>query len=83
MALDSTPQKIRTKLNKLKKTGDIEINPTNKFTIIIIKNYDKWQNINKQITNKKGEISQTDSEYDTSINDISNKQQTNNKQITM
>ena len=36
-------QEIRTAINKLKSTGEITINPTNKFTLITVCNYDEYQ----------------------------------------
>lgn len=41
--LGMTPQNIRTILSRLKKTGEITIKSTNKYTIITICNYDSYQ----------------------------------------
>lgn len=50
-------QSLRTCLKKLVKTGEINIQTTNKFTLISVNNYDKYQQqneeINKQITNNQ------------------------------
>ncbi|NDO45989.1 hypothetical protein [Clostridium sp. MD294] len=71
-----TPQQVRTCLTKLKKTGEITIKTTSKYTLIHIEKYSffqtQQQTDNKQITNKQ----QTDNKQ------VTNKQQTNNKQIT-
>lgn len=45
-------QTLRTCLKRLKKTGEINIQPTNKFSIITICNYDSYQ-INISDTNNK------------------------------
>lgn len=42
-------QEIRTALAKLKSTGEITINPTNKYSIVTVCNYDSYQD-NKQAT---------------------------------
>lgn len=36
-------QEIRTALNKLKSTGELTINPTNKFSLITVCNYEEYQ----------------------------------------
>ena len=62
-------QKIRTALAKLKKTNEIVIETTNRYSIITICNYEDYQSANiveQQTDNKQ----------------ITNKQQTNNKRIT-
>lgn len=48
-----TYQQIRTSLDKLQKSQEINKQTTNRYSIITIKNYDDYQNINKQITNKQ------------------------------
>lgn len=64
-----TAQKIRTCLQRLEDSGQIERKTTNKFTVITICNYESYQD--KQ-----------DDEQQTNNKQITNKQQTNNKQIT-
>jgi hypothetical protein len=62
-------QSIRTRLKRLKSTGEITIKPTNNFSIITLCHYELYQNKNSQInkqTNKQLTINQ----------------QTDNKQIT-
>lgn len=56
-----TSQQIRTALDKLQSTHEINKQTTSKYTVITICNWEKYQSDNKQITNE---------------------QQTNNKQIT-
>ena len=50
-------QKIRTCLNRLKKSGEISIKSTNEYTIITICNYDNYQDCkndnNKRTTNEQ------------------------------
>ena len=64
-----TAQKIRTCLQRLEDSGQIERKTTNRFTVITICNYESYQG--KQ-----------DDEQQTNNKQITNKQQTNNKQIT-
>ena len=64
-----TAQKIRTCLQRLEDSGQIERKTTNRFTVITICNYESYQD--KQ-----------DDEQQTNNKQITNKQQTNNKQIT-
>lgn len=64
-----TVQQTRTAINKLKSTGEITIKTTNKNTLITIVNYDFYQIEKVIITDNK-------------TNNITIKQQINNKQIT-
>lgn len=63
-----TPQSIRTCINKLKSTSEITIKSTNKYSIITLCNYDKYQT-------SKNEINQQ-------INQQTNQQLTNNQPTT-
>ncbi|MCP4763805.1 MAG: hypothetical protein GY870_18685 [archaeon] len=67
--INLTPQKVRTVLKNLKKMENITIETTNKYSIISIMNWDRYQNIEKE------DNTQTN-------NQITNKQQTTNNQIT-
>ena len=68
-----TYQQIRTCLDKLQKSGEINKQTTNRYSIITINKYDEYQEINKQITNKQ----QTDNNIKRNII----KNNTNNKII--
>ena len=70
-------QQVRTMINRLKSTSEITSKSTNKFTIITICNYDKYQYgiVEEQQTNQQAN-------QQTNNKQITNKQQTNNKQIT-
>lgn len=48
-----TYQQIRTSLSKLEKSGEINKQTTNKYSIITIEKYNDYQEPNKQITNKQ------------------------------
>ena len=48
-----TYQQIRTSLNKLEKSQEINKQITNRYSIITINNYNDYQDCNKQITNKQ------------------------------
>jgi len=66
-------QQVRTALKKLKSTNEITYTSTNKYTVINVCNYCDWQSAENE-TNKQ---------INKHINkQITNKQQTNNKQIT-
>lgn len=46
-------QQLRTSLLKLSSTGEIVVKSTNRFTLIQVQNWSKFQSVNKQITNKQ------------------------------
>lgn len=48
-----TYREIRTSLDKLQKSGEIDKQTTNKYSIITIKKYNDYQNIDKQTTSKR------------------------------
>lgn len=62
-------QSVRTALNHLKSTGEITIKSTNKFSIITIANWEKYQGFSEEVTSKP-------------TGEITNNQQTTNKQLT-
>lgn len=64
-----TVQQTRTALSKLKSTREITIETTSKYSLITIEKYDVYQRNNKNVTN-------------TLTSEITNNQQTNNKQVT-
>lgn len=68
-----TIQQLRTALDKLKSTNEITVETTNKFTLITIEKYSFYQDIDlkNNIQNNTEDNKQ-----------ITNKQQTNNNQIT-
>ena len=68
-----TPQVVRTCLERLKSTNEITSKSTNKYTIITLCNYDKYQCSQNEVNKQNNE--QTN-------NQLTNNQQTNNKQIT-
>jgi hypothetical protein len=65
-------QKIRTSLKKLKSTGEITLQTTNRYSIISVKNWDKYQSANtpanKPLTNKQ----QTNNKRITTNNNVNN-----------
>lgn len=62
-------QQVRTALNKLQKTGEINKQSTNKNTLVIILNYAKYQGL-------------SDLNIDENNNQTTNEQQSNNNQVT-
>ena len=63
--LNLTRQQVRTALGPLKETGEITIKTTNKFSIVILQNWENHQLCDDEVTNK-----------------ITNKQPTDNQQVT-
>lgn len=64
-----TEQQTKTALSKLKSTSEITIKTTNKYSLVTIVKYNFYQKNDKKTTNKI-------------TSEITNGQQTNNKQIT-
>lgn len=64
-----TEQQTRTALNKLKRTGEITVNVTNKFSLVTIVNYSLYQGLD-------------DTEQQTNNKQVTNNQQTSNTQVT-
>jgi len=62
-------QQIRTAINKLKSTGEITTESTNRFTIITVVNWEKYQVLEIEVTNK-------------TTSTATNEQQTSNIQAT-
>jgi len=48
-----TPQMVRTALNKLKVTGEITNHSTSQYRIITINNWEKYQVVTNELTNKQ------------------------------
>lgn len=67
--LGLTIQNVRTAIAHLKSTGEITTESTNKFTIVTIANWDKWQSNDDEPTTKP-------------TSKPTNDQQTTNKQLT-
>ena len=68
-----TPQVVRTCLERLKSTNEITSKSTNKYTIITLCSYEKYQSSQEEVNKQNNE--QTN-------NQLTINQQTNNKQIT-
>lgn len=71
--LGLSDQELRTALKKLKSTGEISIKSTNKYTIITIENWDKFQEkkqVDEQPTNNQQNNQQT---TNNSANELTNK----------
>lgn len=84
--LEITEQRVRTALAKLQKTGEIVIKSTNKFSIVTICNFDKWQllngeeqpTINQQLTSNQP----TTNQQLTTYNKVEESKEVNNIDIT-
>lgn len=74
-----TTQQIRTALKNLQTTKEIEIVATKKYTIITVKNYNLYQEPNKQITKPKTSNNGSYSRVD--FSNLTNKQQSANKVV--
>lgn len=70
--LDISPQRLRTAISKLEKTGNLTRVPTNQFTLYTIENYSYYQDEKEWLTNQTK----------TSNKRITNEQQTINKRST-
>lgn len=74
--LGITRQQLRTALSKLEKSGEISKKTTNKFTLITIENYNKYQDVtlisNQRATNEQP----TDNQR------VTNEQPTSNQRVT-
>lgn len=74
--LGITRQQLRTALSKLEKSGEISKKTTNKFTLITIENYSKYQDTilisNQRVTNEQP----TDNQR------VTNEQPTSNQRVT-
>ena len=83
--LNYSTQQIRTALKNLQLTGEIKVEShKNKFTIITIVNYGKYQENNKQLTNAKTDKQKSiDDSQQTDNEPLTNQQQTDNKLLTM
>jgi biotin operon repressor len=64
-----TEQSVRTAIKKLKLTGELTTEATNKYTLVTLINYDFYQDKENQLTNK-------------TTRNLTNEQQTTNKQLT-
>lgn len=62
-------QQVRTAIDKLKLTGEITVKPTNRFSVITIVNWEKFQSNFQKATSRK-------------TSKVTNKQQSTNKQVT-
>jgi hypothetical protein len=82
-----TERQVRTALDKLKSTGEIDKQTTNKYTLVKVRNYAVYQGYDKQAkaskrqTNDK-QMSNKRQTNDNSITNITNKQGNNATNIT-
>ena len=74
--LGFSPQQIRTALKKLESTGEIVLNPTNRFTIATVENWRMYQDDDEQ-NNKRITL-----EQHSNNTQITNEQQTDNTRAT-
>lgn len=72
--LGLTEQQIRTAIKHLKTSGEITIKTTNKFSVVTIENWGKWQLLD-------GAINQQDNQQVTNNQPTSNQQLTTSKEI--
>ena len=69
-----TIQQIRTSIFKLTKTNEINIQTTNKYTLLTIVKYDDYQNLEIKPTNKQQSNNKQSNNQITTTNNIINKQ---------
>jgi len=65
-------QQIRTALNKLKSTGELTVKTSNKYSLIEIKNWERYQDINSQV-NSQATVKQQSN--NTNVRKIRNKEE--------
>ena len=85
--LGITRQQLRTALSKLEKSGEISKKTTNKFTLITIENYNKYQDVtlisNQRATNEQPTDNQrATNEQPTDNQRVTNEQPTDNQRVT-
>ncbi|MDG1996030.1 MAG: hypothetical protein P8J14_06030 [Emcibacteraceae bacterium] len=73
-ATNLTPQNVRTALEKLKALGILTIKPTNKYSVIAMVSWDKYQQTNQQVTNSQP----TSNQQVTTNNNVNNENNGNN-----
>lgn len=66
-------QNIRTSLKRMKKTGELEVESRGKFSIITVKNYDRYQDLEKPKENKEHRLNNP---ANTDANTVANSHQT-------
>ena len=78
--LNITERQVRTALNHLKATNEIAIEPHTKYSIITIKNYDKYQSATSRMSSKRpASDQQTTNDRPQYKNDKKNKNDKNDK----
>lgn len=75
-----TEQQTRTALKKLQSTNEITIKPTNKYSVITVVNWEKYQGMLDEATSKSTNKQQTNNNQIT--RNLTNKQHSNNIQST-
>ena len=73
-----TIQQIRTSIFKLTKTHELNIQTTNKYTLLTVVKYEDYQTQEKQTTNKQQTSNKQTNKQVTTTNNINNKQLNNN-----
>jgi hypothetical protein len=78
VTLGLTDKEVRTALNHLKRTGEVAIKTTSKFSIITVKNYDLYQDEGKQEGKQRASKGQAEGERRASkgqhLNNVTKKQ---------
>ena len=74
-----TVQQVRTAIKKLKSTGEITTNSTNKFTLITVVNWEEYQV--KEVYPTSNLTRSATNEQQTNNKRITNKQQSNNNNV--
>ena len=72
-------QQVRTAISKLKSTSELTSKTTNKYTVISITNYEKFQDDNKQPNKRATNEQQTNNKQITTTNNDNNNNNDNNK----
>lgn len=78
-------RQVRTAINKLKSTGELTCNPTNKYTVITVNNYDLYQSVDTQeVSQMTSKRQADDKQMTTNKNDKNekNEKETNTSTVT-
>lgn len=76
-----TVRQVRTALNKLKTTSELTSKSNNKYTVITLLNYNRYQDYDKQEGKRKTNERQTDDKRMTTNNNNNNNNKNNNNNI--
>lgn len=72
-------KQVRTAIDKLKKTNDVAIKSTNKYSVFTVVNYNKYQDDGRQNGKQKADKGQTEGKQRATIKEVNNKKEEDKK----